>query len=175
MMQQNIPPAALAAYPGTFDPITLGHEDIIARAARMFGGIIVAVAAAHHKKTMFTLAERIAMTKEVLKDVPNVTVMSYDGLMRDFVRANGIAVMVRGVRGSTDFDYEMQLAGMNRSLMPDVETIFLPPNARYQYISSTYVREIATMHGEVEQFVHPHVYGCLLARVREREQQAGKP
>lgn len=163
----------LAAYPGSFDPITLGHEDVIRRAARLFGKVVVAVSAAHHKKTMFSLQERIDMVAEVLGDVPAIEVKSYAGLMRDFVVENGIQVMVRGVRGVTDFDYEMQLAGMNRGLLPDVETVFLPPNIHYQFISSTYVREIATMHGEVEKFVAPLVHARLLARVRERESPRG--
>lgn len=163
----------LAVYPGSFDPITLGHEDMIRRTAGLFGSVIVAVAAAHHKKTMFSLGERIDMVQQVLHDVPNIQVKSYSGLMRDFVVEHGIHVMVRGVRSVTDFDYEMQLAGMNRGLMPDVETVFLPPDVRYQFISSTYVREIATLHGEVHKFVSPTVYQRLLARVREREQAAG--
>ena len=117
--------SVIAVYPGTFDPITLGHEDIVRRAARLFGSVVVGVAIAHHKKTMFTLDERIAMVQEALADCPNVKVASFQGLVRDFARAQGATVMVRGVRSMTDFDYEFQLAGMNRHLAPEVETVFL--------------------------------------------------
>ncbi|RMX08723.1 pantetheine-phosphate adenylyltransferase [Corticibacter populi] len=160
--------SVLAVFPGTFDPITLGHEDMIRRAAGLFGQLVVAVAAGHHKKTLFTLDERMEMVRQVFSDVPNVTVHSFSALMRDFVVAHGAQVMVRGVRGTSDFDYEVQLAGMNRSLMPDVETVFMTPDARYQFISSTYVREIASLGGAVAQFVAPVVHERLLARVRER-------
>ncbi|PKO43936.1 MAG: pantetheine-phosphate adenylyltransferase [Betaproteobacteria bacterium HGW-Betaproteobacteria-3] len=157
---------AIAVYPGTFDPITLGHEDMLQRAARLFDHVIVAVAAAHHKKTMFTLDERMAMVREAVKPYPQVTVESFSGLLRDFVVASGGKAVVRGLRGVTDFDYEVQLAGMNRSLMPDVETVFLTPNAKYQSISSTLVREIATLGGEVDKFVSPSVHQGLMDKVR---------
>lgn len=156
----------IAVYPGTFDPITLGHEDVIRRAAQLFGHVIVAVAAGHHKKTMFTLPERIEMTLEAVKPYPGVQVESFAGLMRDFVVARGARAMVRGLRAVTDFDYEFQLAGMNRSLMPDVETVFLTPGDKYQFISSTFVREIATLGGEVDKFVSPAVNARLLHKVR---------
>ncbi len=157
---------AIAVYPGTFDPITLGHEDMLQRAARLFDHVIVAVAAAHHKKTMFTLDERMAMVREAVQLYPQVTVESFSGLLRDFVVASGGKAVVRGLRGVTDFDYEVQLAGMNRSLMPDVETVFLTPNAKYQSISSTLVREIATLGGEVDKFVSPSVHQGLMDKVR---------
>lgn len=156
----------IAVYPGTFDPITLGHEDMLQRAARLFDHVIVAVAAAHHKKTMFTLDERMAMVREAVQPYPQVTVESFSGLLRDFVVASGGKAVVRGLRGVTDFDYEVQLAGMNRSLMPDVETVFLTPNAKYQSISSTLVREIATLGGEVDKFVSPSVHQGLMDKVR---------
>lgn len=156
----------IAVYPGTFDPITLGHEDMLQRAARLFDHVIVAVAAAHHKKTMFTLDERMAMVREAVQPYPQVTVESFSGLLRDFVVASGGKAVVRGLRGVTDFDYEVQLAGMNRSLMPDVETVFLTPNAKYQSISSTLVREIATLGGEVDKFVSPSVHPGLMDKVR---------
>ncbi|MDD2810787.1 pantetheine-phosphate adenylyltransferase [Rhodoferax sp.] len=156
----------IAVYPGTFDPITLGHEDVIRRAAQLFGHVIVAVAAGHHKKTLFTLPERIEMTQEAVKPYPGVQVESFTGLMRDFVVARGARAMVRGLRAVTDFDYEFQLAGMNRSLMPDVETVFLTPGDKYQFISSTFVREIATLGGEVDKFVSPAVNARLLHKVR---------
>ena len=152
----------IAVYPGTFDPITLGHEDMIRRASQLFSQVVVGVAAAHHKKTLFTLQERLAMVAEVFSDVPNVSVASFEGLVRDFVRAQGAKAMVRGLRSGTDFDYEFQLAGMNRHLMDDVETVFLTPSAETMFISSTLVREIATLGGnEVHRFVSPLVLDCL--------------
>jgi len=156
----------IAVYPGTFDPITLGHEDMLRRASQLFDRVIVAVAAGHHKKTLFSLEERIEMVREATQVYPEVQVESFSGLMRDFVVARGAKVMVRGVRGVTDFDYEFQLAGMNRSLMPDVETVFLPPSEKYQFISSTLVREIATLGGEVDKFVSSGVYERLMNKVR---------
>jgi len=159
-----MPKDVLAVYPGTFDPITLGHEDVVRRAALLFNRLIVAVAAGHHKKAMFSLDERMAMVAEAVKAYPGVEVESYSGLMRDFVVARGASAMVRGLRAVTDFDYEFQLAGMNRSLMPDVETVFLTPGDKYQYISSTYVREIATLGGEVDKFVSAGVNRRLLEK-----------
>ncbi|MBP9149318.1 MAG: pantetheine-phosphate adenylyltransferase [Rhodoferax sp.] len=161
-----MPNNLIAVYPGTFDPITLGHEDVVRRAAALFGRLIVAVAAGHHKKAMFTLDERLSMTREALSAYPQVQVESYQGLMRDFVIARGAKAMVRGLRAVTDFDYEFQLAGMNRALMPDVETVFLTPGDRFQFISSTFVREIATLGGEVDKFVSAGVHQSLLAKVR---------
>ncbi len=158
----------IAVYPGTFDPITLGHEDIVRRAAQLFDRVIVAVAAGHHKKTMFSLAERIDMAREAVKIYPSVQVESFSGLMRDFVVARDAKAMVRGLRAVTDFDYEFQLAGMNRTLMPDVETVFLTPGDRFQFISSTFVREIATLGGEVDKFVSPGVNQRLLDKVRDQ-------
>jgi pantetheine-phosphate adenylyltransferase len=155
----------IAVYPGTFDPMTLGHEDVIRRAAQLFGHIIVAVAAGHHKKALFTLEERVEMAREVVKPYPHVTVESFAGLMRDFCVARGAKAMVRGLRAVTDFDYEFQLAGMNRSLMPDVETVFLTPGDKYQFISSTFVREIALLGGEVDKFVEPGVRRRLQEKV----------
>ena len=156
-MAQNV----LAIYPGTFDPITLGHEDIVRRATQLFDRVIVAVAAGHHKKTLFNLAERIAMVREAVKAYPQVQVESFDGLMRDFVVGRGGKAMVRGLRAVTDFDYEFQLAGMNRHLMPEVETVFLTPSDKYQFISSTFVREIASLGGEVDKFVSANVQSQL--------------
>jgi pantetheine-phosphate adenylyltransferase len=158
--------AVTAVFPGTFDPITLGHQDLILRSARLFGCVVVAVAAAHHKKTLFTLDERLDMVRSVFAGVPNVRAEPFTGLVRDFAVAQGAQVMVRGVRSVTDFDYEAQLAGMNRALAPDIDTIFLTPDSRYQFISSTLVREIATLKGEVAQFVDPVVHARLLARLQ---------
>jgi len=161
-----MPNDLIAVYPGTFDPITLGHEDVVRRAAQLFGRVIVAVAAGHHKKAMFSLTERLDMARAAVLIYPGVQVESFDGLMRDFIVARGARAMVRGLRAVTDFDYEFQLAGMNRALMPDVETVFLTPGDKYQFISSTFVREIATLGGEVEKFVSPGVNQRLHEKVR---------
>jgi pantetheine-phosphate adenylyltransferase len=158
--------SVIAVYPGTFDPMTLGHEDVIRRATQLFDRVIVAVAAGHHKKTMFTLQERIEMVRVVAKPYPQVEVESFSGLLRDFVVARGAKAMVRGLRAVTDFDYEFQLAGMNRSLMPQVETVFLTPSDKYQFISSTFVREIAVLGGEIDKFVSPGVQQQLAEKVR---------
>ena len=156
----------IAVYPGTFDPMTLGHEDVIRRATQLFDRVIVAVAAGHHKKAMFTLQERIEMAKVVVQGYEQVEVASFSGLLRDFVVARGGKAMVRGLRAVTDFDYEFQLAGMNRSLMPEVETVFLTPSDKYQFISSTFVREIAVLGGEVDKFVSRDVQQRLMEKVR---------
>jgi pantetheine-phosphate adenylyltransferase len=156
----------LAVYPGTFDPMTLGHEDVVRRATQLFSRVIVAVAAGHHKKALFSLEERIEMARESVAPYSDrVTVESFSGLLRDFVVARGGKAMVRGLRAVTDFDYEFQLAGMNRSLMPDVETVFLTPSDKYQFISSTFVREIAMLGGEIDKFVSPKVQSRLMAKV----------
>ena len=157
----------IAVYPGTFDPITLGHEEMIRRASGLFGEVVVGVAMAHHKKTMFMLQERMALARTVFADVPNVRVESFDGLVRDFVKQLGAKVMVRGLRSGTDFDYEFQLAGMNKHLLPEAETVFLTPGAETMFISSTLVREIATLGGdEVRKFVSPTVLAALLAKLQ---------
>lgn len=153
-----------AVYPGTFDPITLGHEDLMRRAAGMFERLVLAVAVGHHKKTMFSLDERLAMAQEVATALGNVEVIAFDGLLRDFVRDHGGKVVVRGLRTGGDFEYEFQMAGMNRKLMPEVETILLTPGEHHQYTSSTFVREIATLGGEVAEFVSPGV----LARLNDK-------
>lgn len=158
----------IAVYPGTFDPITLGHQNLIERAARMFGFVVVAVAAAHHKKTMFSLEERLEIVREATAPLANVRVESFTGLVRDFAVSQGSGVMVRGVRSVTDFDFEAQLAGMNRALAPDLDTVFLTPDSRYQFISSTLVREIATLKGDVAQFVAPVVHERLMAKLQNQ-------
>ena len=161
-------PHVIAVYPGTFDPITLGHEDLVARAAQLFDEVIVAVAVGHHKKTLFSLDDRMALVREVVRPFPQVRVESFDGLVRDFVRAHGAKAMVRGVRSVTDFDYEAQLAGMNRALVPEVDTMFLTPDSATQHISSTLVREISMLGGAVAQFVSPPVLAHLERQRRER-------
>ena len=159
----------IAVYPGTFDPITLGHEDIVRRAAGLFDEVIIAVAMAHHKKTLFTLDERLTLARDAASRYDNVSVAPFEGLVRDFVVARGGKVMVRGVRGVTDFDYEAQLAGMNRNLAPDVETIFLTPAATLQSVSSTLIREISQLGGDVAPYVAPLVLQHLLDKKRARQ------
>jgi len=156
-----------AVYPGTFDPMTLGHEDLMARSSRLFDKLILAVAAGHHKRTMFTIAERLDIAREIAAPYGNIEVVAFRGLLRDFVVDNGGNVVVRGLRAVSDFEYEFQMAGMNRQLMPEVETLFLTPSDQYQFVSGTFVREIATLGGDVSKFVAPSV----LARLKERVAQ----
>ena len=154
----------IAVYPGTFDPITLGHEDIVRRARELFDEVIIAVAIAHHKKTLFSFEERLAMVQESAKQWPGVRAEPFDGLISHFVRDKGGKAMVRGLRAVTDFDYEFQLAGMNANLAPEVESVFLTPSGPYQFVSSTFVREIALLGGDVQQFVSPHVWDKLMTK-----------
>lgn len=158
----------LAIYPGTFDPLTRGHEDLVRRASKLCDRMIVAIAAGHHKNAMFTLDERLDIAREVLAPYPNVEVRGFTGLLRDFVVERGGQVVVRGLRAVSDFEYEFQMAGMNRQLMPDVETLFLTPADQYQFISGTFVREIAMLGGDVSKFVVPLVMERLRARVAQR-------
>jgi pantetheine-phosphate adenylyltransferase len=155
-----------AVYPGTFDPMTSGHEDLMRRGSTLFERLILAVAAGHHKKTMFSLAERLEMAQEVASKYTNIEVVSFDGLLSEFVRQRGGKVVVRGLRAVSDFEYEFQLAGMNRHLMPEVETVFLTPSDQYQFVSGTFVREIATLGGDVSKFVSPSVLERLRRRVK---------
>ena len=161
-----------AVYPGTFDPITLGHEDLVRRAAALFDRIVIGVAAGHHKRAMFGLDERITMAREALGGVDSVEVVPFSGLVVDFAAAQGAVVMLRGLRSSTDYDYESQLAGMNRRLAPAIETVFLPPGDGVQHISSTLVREIAKLGGDVSGFVCAPVLVRLQARVAELGDEA---
>jgi len=147
-------------YPGTFDPITRGHEDVVRRAAGLFGEVIVAVAASR-SYTLFSLEERVAMAKEVFIDFPNVKVEGFDALLMDYVREKDARVVLRGLRAVSDFEYEFQMAGMNRNLHPDVETVFLTPAERYTFISASIVREIARFGGDVSKFVSPSVEAKL--------------
>ena len=155
-----------AVYPGTFDPMTLGHEDLVQRASRLFERLIVAVAAGHHKRTLFTLDERLDMSATLVAKYPNVEVIEFRGLLSDFVVSHGGKVVVRGLRAASDFEYEFQMAGMNRQLMPNVETLFLTPSDQYQFVSATFVREIATLRGDVSKFVSPLVLERLKDKVR---------
>ena len=154
-----------AVYSGTFDPLTLGHEDAIRRAAQMFDQVIIAVAVAHHKKTLFSLDERVALAQAALADCPNVKALPFDGLIVEFVRAQKAQVIVRGLRSVTDSDYETQMSGMNRHLAPEVDTVFLHTSANVQHISSTLVREIAKLGGDVSGLVSAPVLNALQGKV----------
>jgi pantetheine-phosphate adenylyltransferase len=153
-----------AVYPGTFDPITNGHHDLVRRAAGIFEHVIVAIAANPNKVPMFTLDERIEMARRVLDDVPNVVVQGYSGLTVEFAREHGVQVVIRGLRAVSDFEFEFQLANMSRHLMLEIETVFLTPQEQFTFISSTLVREIASLGGDVSGFVHPIVADSLKRR-----------
>ena len=155
--------ARTAVYSGTFDPFTLGHEDLARRAAGLFDRLVIAVAVAHHKKTLFGLAERIELAQEAMKNIANVDVVAFDGLIMDFCAQHAAQAVVRGIRNMTDFDYEAQMAAMNRKLRPQVETVFLLPTADVQCVSSTLVREISKLGGDVSQMVSPQVGTALRA------------
>ncbi len=150
-------------YPGTFDPITRGHEDVVRRAAGLFGEVVIAIAASR-TTTMFTLEERISMAREIFADQANVRVEGFNCLLMDYVRDQNARVVLRGLRAVSDFEYEFQMAGMNRSLHPDVETLFLTPAEQYTFISASMVREIARFGGDVSKFVSPSVAKKLLAK-----------
>ena len=152
-----------AMYPGTFDPITNGHSDLIRRASRLYGRVVVAVASHTGKNTLFSVDERVDLAKVVLSDIDNVEVMSYEGLTIDFARDQNLGVVIRGLRAVSDFEFEFQLATMNRHLDADIETVFLTPTEKFTFISSSLVREIATLGGDVRKFVHPAVGDALAA------------
>ena len=154
-----------AVYPGTFDPLTRGHEDLVRRAAKLYDSVILGVADSRAKRTFFTLHERVDMAREVLGELSNVQVVGFSGLLIDFVREHDARVVLRGLRAVSDFEYEFQLAGMNRSLYPDFETMFLTPSEQHMFISATLVREIAQLGGDVAKFVHPLVRAKLAAKV----------
>jgi pantetheine-phosphate adenylyltransferase len=151
-------------YPGTFDPLTRGHEDIVRRALRLFDEVIVAVADNVPKQPCFSLAERVELARKVLADLPGVRVMPFDGLLVNFVREVGASMVLRGLRALSDFEYEFQLAGMNRRLDAEMETVFLTPAEQHMFVSASMVREIARLHGDVTPFVHPLVVGHLSAK-----------
>lgn len=153
-----------ALYPGTFDPITVGHEDLVRRAAGIFGRVVVAVAANPGKEPMFSLEERVEQVSSVLSNLDNVEVRGYSGLTVDFAQQNDLQVIVRGLRAVSDFEYEFQLANMNRHLTDAVETTFLTPTEKYNFISSSLVREVAALGGDVSEFVAPQVKQALLKR-----------
>lgn len=155
-----------AVYPGTFDPLTRGHEDLVRRASRLFDSLVLGIADSRAKHTFFSLQERIDMAKEVLGDVKNLSVVGFSGLLTDFVRKQDARVVLRGLRAVSDFEYEFQLAGMNRALNPEFETVFLTPGEQHMFISATLVREIATLGGDVSKFVDPAVRAKLAAKIK---------
>jgi pantetheine-phosphate adenylyltransferase len=154
----------VAVYPGTFDPLTRGHEDLVRRASKLFDRVVVGIAESRSKQPCFALAERVAMAREILAPYANAEVIGFDGLLMNFLRGQGATVIIRGLRAVSDFEYEFQMAGMNRNLYPDVETVFLTPGEQYMFISATMVREIAALGGDVSKFVQPLVGGRLAQR-----------
>lgn len=154
-------------YPGTFDPMTRGHEDIARRAAGLFSEVVVAVAQSPGKEPFFDVAERVEMAASVLADCPNVTVTGFSGLLMQFVQAQGARVVIRGLRAVSDFEYEFQLAGMNRKLFPEVETVFLTPDEQYLFISASLVREVALLGGDVTKFVSPLIQQRIARKIRQ--------
>ena len=157
----------VAVYPGTFDPMTRGHEDLVRRAARLFGTVIVAVADSRSKQPIFNVDERVEIAREVLADLPNVEIHGFAGLLLDFLREQDARIVVRGLRAVSDFEYEFQMAGMNRRLYPEVETVFLTPGDEFMFLSATMVREIALLGGDVGKFVQPAVQARLAKKVSE--------
>ena len=158
-------------YPGTFDPITNGHTDLVERAARMFDHVVVAIAESPHKKPLLPLEQRCELAREVLKHIPNVEIVGFNILLAHFVEEQNAQVLLRGLRAVSDFEYEFQLANMNRALSPDVETVFLTPHEKHSYISSTLIREIARLDGDVKQFVHPLVDQALLKTYADQKKK----
>jgi pantetheine-phosphate adenylyltransferase len=156
-----------AVYPGTFDPITNGHHDLVRRAASIFSRLVIAIAANPNKAPMFPLAQRVEMARAVLVDLPNVEVVGYAGLTVEFARKNDLNVVIRGLRAVSDFEFEFQLANMSRHLSPEIETVFMTPQEQFTFISSTLVREIAVLGGDVSEFVHPIVAVELRKQRRE--------
>jgi pantetheine-phosphate adenylyltransferase len=158
----------VAIYPGTFDPMTRGHEDLVRRAASLFDRVVLAIAESPSKQPRFPLADRVEMAREILGDVENVEIVGFNTLLMDFVHEQGAKVIVRGLRAVSDFEYEFQMAGMNRSVYPEVETVFLTPGEQYMFISATMVREIAVLGGNVEKFVQPMVARRLAEKLSKK-------
>lgn len=167
------PSRRVAVYPGTFDPITNGHGDLVARAAPLFDKVIVAVARSSGKTPRFSLAERVELARTALAGIPNVEVRGFDTLLAKFVSDCGAGVVLRGLRAVSDFEYEFQLASMNRHLIPQAETLFLTPAEEWSFISSSLVREIASLGGDVSDFVHPAVHKALSRKSRKPAARAG--
>lgn len=159
---------SIAVYPGTFDPFTRGHEDLVRRGSRLFDKIIVGVAQSRGKTPLFTLEERVEIAREVLAPYPNVEVVGFDCLLMDFIRQQNARLIFRGLRAASDFEYEFQMAGMNRKIYPDVETVFMTPSDEYMFLSATMVREIARLGGDVGKFVQPLVF----ERLRQKTHQS---
>ena len=157
-------PRRSAVYPGTFDPITNGHHDLIRRAAGIFDRVVIGIAVNPGKTPLFTVEERVELSRQVLADLPNVTVLGYSGLTVDFAREQGCGIVVRGLRAMSDFEFEFQLANMSRHLARDIDYVFLTPQEQFTFISSTLVREIALLDGDVSEFVHPLVAEALARR-----------
>lgn len=162
----------IAVYPGTFDPLTRGHEDLVRRASRLFDRVIIGVAESRGKQPLFSLTERVEIAKEVLAAYPNVEIYGFDCLLMDFLHEHDAHVILRGLRAVSDFEYEFQMAGMNRNLYPDVETVFLTPSEQYTFISATMVREIAVLGGDVSKFVQPQVRDRLAGKIQVRRKIA---
>ena len=158
-----------AVYPGTFDPITNGHEDLIQRASRLFDALVVGVAHSQAKRPFFSLDERVALAREVLQPYKNVTVRGFTGLLSEFLKEQEAGVILRGLRAVSDFEYEFQLAGMNRRLAPGVETLFLTPSDKYLFLSATIVREMAVLGGDISAFVHPVTAARMKEKTRKGE------
>lgn len=158
-----------AIYPGTFDPITNGHADLIQRASNMFSEVIVAIASNPSKQPLFSLDERVRLITQVCNKLENVTVTGFTGLLADFAKENGADILIRGLRAVSDFEYEFQLANMNRRLNPNLESVFLTPSEENSFISSTLVKEVALHNGDVSQFCHPLVNDALIARLSNRK------
>ncbi|MGH8502699.1 MAG: pantetheine-phosphate adenylyltransferase [Gammaproteobacteria bacterium] len=156
----------IAVYPGTFDPITNGHTDLVRRAARLFDRVVLGVAANPSKTPFFSLEERVSLTKTALRNLANIEICGFDGLLVNFARAHGAVAVVRGLRAVSDFEFEFQMAGMNRKLDPNLESLFLTPAEEYAYVSSTLVREVAALGGDVSAFVDPAVAAALRDRLR---------
>lgn len=161
--------AIKAIYPGTFDPVTNGHTDLIIRASKLFSEVIIGVASSPSKKPRFDIQQRVSMIEEVTQDLPNVSVVGFSGLLVDFAKEHHATVLIRGLRAVSDFEYEFQLANMNRRLSPDLESIFLTPAEENSFISSTLVKEVALHKGDVSQFVHPVVKLALEQSSRKQE------
>ena len=159
----------IAIYPGTFDPFTRGHEDLVRRAASIFAHVVVGIAVSSNKRPIFSIEERVDMAQTLCADMPNVRVFGFDGLLMDFMRQRNARVILRGLRAVSDFEYEFQMAGMNRSLHPDIETLFLTPGEQYMFISATMVREIAILGGDVSKFVNPLVAEKLAAKISQQK------
>ncbi len=156
----------IAIYPGTFDPVTNGHSDLIVRASRLFGKVIIGVASSPSKKPRFSLEQRVKMIKQTIIGLNNVTVVGFDGLLVNFAKHHQAKVLIRGLRAVSDFEYEFQLANMNRRLSPDLESVFLTPAEGNSFISSTLVKEVALHNGDVSQFVHPIIKAALEQKPR---------